>query len=428
MTDLVTELMQFMDTFPVVDAHEHLPAEESRLKQDVDFSTLFSHYCIGDLISAGISAEHQNRFYSPKTDPAEKWQIFQPYYDRIHDGSYARSARIAMKKFYGFDDLRSEADALAVTERVREANAAGLYQRVLKDACNLRVSLVFGGHEVDERHFRAVEYLSGPCDVRTMNDVESMAQFMGYDGIPPTLDRYVDILGEFLATRKEDGLAGVKFAYAYQRDLEFPGVTTHDAERVYDRIFEESQGWRDVVLGFGEARPLQNYLVHRVVEFCGELDLPVVFHTGIQAGNENRPDNCRPERLWSLINRYRGTTFVLLHGGIPWVNEAALLSKYFANVYLDMTWMHIISPEISRRALSAWVDLLPKNKINGFGGDYSVVEKVYGHLVMAKENIAHTLASFVENGAMTTDEAMQWAKAILHDNPARIYHLDKLGI
>ena len=297
------KVLDYIDSMTIVDTHEHLSDEADRLKQEVDFSTMFSHYCTSDFISAGMSKDDHARLNNPKTPLDEKWAIFAPYWEHIRDGSYARAARIAMEKFYGYDDLTSMADAEAVTERIRANNTAGLYDRVLKDACKLRTSFNFGGGISKDSHLMSVQFVSGLACPRSAGDLAACAREMACD-LPTTLPRYVDALGAFLARRKEEGLAGVKFHLAYERDLEFSAATSHEAEQVFDRVYEESQGWRPVVLGYEETRPLQNYLVHRIAELSGDVGLPVVFHTGMQAGFENRPDNCRPERLWNLIYRY----------------------------------------------------------------------------------------------------------------------------
>jgi len=413
------ELISYMDTIEIIDTHEHLPNESDRIKGHVDFATLFSHYCQSDLFSSGMDL---SKLYSPSVPVDEKWAIFEPHYERIKNGSYARAARLAMEKFYGLGDLKNLEDARTVTERIQAANKPGLYKRVLKDTCHILTSLNFGGMDVDRDFFTPVEFMAHYTDVSSQNTLESFASELG--GMPKTLSDYVNRIGDMLQRRKEQGLKGIKFGYAYNRDLNFESVTTADAERVFNRLFEESQGWRPQVLGYEECRPLQNYLVHRFVEFAGQLDMPVVFHTGIHAGFRNKPDNARPGRLWNLINRYTNTRFVILHSGIPWVDDAAMLAKYFSNAYLDMAWMHIISPEISITALNHWIDLVPRNKILGFGGDYGVVEKVYGHLTMAKENIAKVLAKRIQERVMTEDEARGWAKALLHDNPVEVYRLD----
>jgi hypothetical protein len=76
------------------------------------------------------------------------------------------------------------------------------------------------------------------------------------------------------------------------------------------------------------------------------------------------------------------------------------------------------------RALRDWVDLVPRNKVLGFGGDYQVVEKVYGHLVMARDNIAAALAAKVAQGAMSREDASAWVRALLWENPRAVYGLE----
>jgi hypothetical protein len=57
----------------------------------------------------------------------------------------------------------------------------------------------------------------------------------------------------------------------------------------------------------------------------------------------------------------------------------------------------------------------------GFGGDYAFIEGVYGHAVIAKENIARVLASKVEDGTYSLDEAKKYAGWLLWDNPMRLF-------
>jgi predicted TIM-barrel fold metal-dependent hydrolase len=239
-----------------------------------------------------------------------------------------------------------------------------------------------------------------------------------------TLGRYVDAVAQRVAAFKEQGAKGLKLALAYKRDLHFAPRTEAEAEGVYLRILEEGYGWRPHGVGFEEARPLQDYLVHRLCEIAADLELPVVIHGAMQANNYHNADDARPARLWNLVHRHRRTTFVLLHAGFPWFEDAAQLAKHYPNLYLDMTWTYLMSPAISQRGLEMFVDLVPRNKVLGFGGDYAVVENVYGHLVMARETIARALASHVEQHGMPMERARGWARALLHDNPADLYRID----
>ena len=414
-------LIEEMSEMDIIDTHEHLPSESERLRQQVDFATLFSHYCKADLVSAGMSEQDYLRFTSPGLSPAEKWELFSPYYPRIASGSYCRAAHLAMERFYGVSHLAGPDDAEALSQQVQAANQPGLYRRVLKEACRIVTSMNFGDMNVDREFFTPVLFATHYTEISIVAELEAVA---GETGAPITsLSRYVEGLSAHLARQQKEGLRGIKFHYAYMRPLRFEPVDTGTAERLFGRISDESRGWRPHVLGYEEARPLQDYLVHRLVEIAGDLDLVVVFHTGLQADNYNDPEHTRPTPLWNLFRRYPQTRFNLLHGGIPFVDEAGLLAKYFPNVTLDMAWMHVISPELSLRALRAWIDLVPRSKILGFGGDYCVVEKVYGHLVLARENIATVLAERVATGAMTRPQASAWARALLCDNPREVYRL-----
>jgi predicted TIM-barrel fold metal-dependent hydrolase len=414
-------LVEEMSGMDIIDTHEHLPGEAERLQQRVDFATLFSHYCRADLVSAGMSEQAYLRFTSPGLSPAEKWELFSSYYRRITAGSYCRAAHLAMERFYGIPRLSTLADAEALSQKVREANQPGLYRRVLKEACRITTSVNFGSMSDDREFFAPVLFATHLTEIATLPELEAVGRETG--AATTSLSRYVDGLAAYLARQQQEGLHGIKFHYAYMRPLRFEPVDTAAAERVFNRISDESRGWRPHVLGYEEARPLQDHLVHRLVEIAGDLDLVVVFHTGLQADNFNDLENTRPAPLWNLFRRYPRTRFNLLHGGIPFVDEAGLLAKYFPNVVLDMAWMHVISPELSRRALRAWLELVPRNKVLGFGGDYCVVEKVYGHLVLARENIASVLAERVAEGAMSRAQASAWVRGLLWDNPREVYRL-----
>lgn len=88
-----------------------------------------------------------------------------------------------------------------------------------------------------------------------------------------------------------------------------------------------------------------------------------------------------------------------------------------------MAWMHIISPAQARAALSEWLDMVPNTKIFGFGGDYSIVEKVYGHLTMARQDIACVLAEKVRENAWSRAEASLVARRLMRDNAAEFYRI-----
>lgn len=414
-------LMEEMEKMEIIDSHEHLPPEKERLAQNPDFSLFFSNYCMSDLQAAGMSATDVGVFLG-KGSPDEKWRLLSPFYSLIQDGSYCRAAHLAMNKFYGIARLKDAADAQALTDAIRRENKPGLYRRILKDTCHIRKAMNFVGLDDDPEFFASVPHCTYYAEAAKQT-IQSLEDQQGVTC--GTLTAYVDAVREDLRRALKRGLKGIKFHFAYFRNLDFAPQSQAEAERVFLRVLEEGYGWRQNSQGYEEMRPLQNYMVHRLIEMAIDLDIPVVFHTGLQAQVRHNPDDARPLRLWNLPHRYRTARFILLHSGMPWMEEAALLAKQYPNVWLDMAWAHLISPVLSRQAISAWIDLLPMNKIFGFGGDFHVVEKVYGHLVLARENLAAVLADKESRGDITPARSRAWMQALLFDNPNTVY---KLGL
>ncbi|MHB9110385.1 MAG: amidohydrolase family protein [Armatimonadota bacterium] len=415
------QLMDLLSGLEIIDTHEHLPSEAERIGQPRDFSHLFSHYCISDLGAAGMTAKEMGRFFDAKTPLDEKWQLFQPYYHLIQDGSYCRAAHLAMEQFYGISCLESLADCEQLTAKMAAANVAGLYRKVLKDICRIRVSMNFGSSGDEPEFFATVPFVHEYVEV-TKGVIRGLEDEIGTSCA--TLTAFVEAVREKLRRSKQHGIRGIKFALAYNRNLHFAPRTLAEAEPLFNRVMEEGYGWRPHTLGWEEMRPLTDFMVHRLCEMAGELELPVIFHTGMQAHHEHNPDDTRPLRLWNLPHRYRKTDFILLHAGFPWMSDAGMLAKQYPNVYLDMAWTHLMSPEISTRALLEWIDLVPMHKIFGFGGDYCVVEKVYGHLVLARRDIARAFAVKMARDGMPLSRAQAWLQAMLFDNPNRVYRLE----
>ena len=150
-------------------------------------------------------------------------------------------------------------------------------------------------------------------------------------------------------------------------------------------------------------------------------NLPIQIHTGSFEGNENILSNSNPELLTNLFMEYKEARFDIFHGGWPYTGELGAIAKIFPNVYIDMCWMHILSPTRSQTALSHWLDEVPANKILGFGGDYLFVEGVYGHSVIARKNVAKVLASKVNDGVYTLDQAKKYAQWLLRDNALQLF-------
>jgi hypothetical protein len=105
--------------------------------------------------------------------------------------------------------------------------------------------------------------------------------------------------------------------------------------------------------------------------------------------------------------------------------EMGNLAKNFRNVFIDMCWGHIISPEAARRAIVEWLDAVPANKISAFGGDYGFIDGVYGHQLIARQNVASALSQKVADGTISISRAEEIATWMFIENPKRIFNLER---
>ena len=410
LSPLEQRLVAALEQMDVIDAHEHLEPEQSRLDARVDVFTLFAHYTYGDLMAARMSDQDYRATQNPDLPLDLRWRLFAPYWERIRWTSYSRAALLAAKRFYGADDI-NERTYVAISEQMAEGNTPGLYQRVLADACRIRTALAQCGRtDLGSPLLTPVMPLLA-CDMWDIDSWSSISRPQFAPGaVVRTLDDLLDANRAYISRVKSEGAVGLKMMSSpYQPPSR---QAAHDA-------FEQLR--TGAVSPLPALNPLRDYLVDEAIRFAGQQNLVVAVHTGYW-GDFRTLD---PLHMIPLLQRHPAVRFDIYHVGYPWMRECLMLGKGFPNVWLNFCWTHIISQRFAVDALDEAVDLLPTNKILGFGGDYRLpVEKTFGHLVMARENIARVLAARIDRGRMSEDQALGLARMWLWDNPRELYQLD----
>lgn len=418
-------LKEVADGIRIIDTHEHLQQERERTSVRADLFQIFlSHYASSDLVSSGMLLEDLNKVRDPNLPLEERWKILEPFWTRIQNTGYARAINIAAKDLYGIDGI-NKTTYKTLASRVEEANKLGLYDTVLKKKSGIDLSIWDGlsypydAGYIDKRFFVPVSRFEEFITARERTNFESLGKQCGRP-----IHSFSDLVEslEILFAKISNILVGVKIGLAYVRNLRFDKVSQAEAERIFVNILK-SKALRDSSAGvvpegvpMKDAKPLQNFMVHKIIQLATSKNLPIQIHTGFQEGNDNIITNSKPTQLINLFREYPEARFDIFHGSYPYIGELTTLAKNFRNVYIDMCWLHVISPSKAREALSDWLDAVPSNKIFGFGGDYLFVEGVYGHSVIARENIARVLTEKVEDGAYTMKQAVQLAKRLLREN------------
>jgi uncharacterized protein len=415
---LSAELYEELCRIPTVDAHEHLPTEESHIRQPADFFSLFEHYCRGDLVSAGAQ-EADLAFWADRSKPvADRWRSFRPFFQAIRTGGYARAALLVVRDILSIPDLTDD-----TYEQVGAALVAlrkpGLYDEVLRSRCNLVACIqCWRLGEPGPDYFYHLAPSPDLVDLASRGALDRLAARCNTQvhSLEDALRCMTTVVAEWRANPR---VVGIKSAHAYGRSIAFQKVERSTAERLFNDI-RRVEGH---TLSASQAIPLQDFLMFELVARAEAVGLPMVFHTGLQAGNFGRIVDANPLHLQPILEEFPRARIDLFHAGMPFTREIGVLAKYFPGVHLNMAWTHIINPAMARVALEEWLDMVPCTKIFGFGGDYAIVEKVYGHLVLARRNIARVLAAKVVEGAWSRAEASTVARRLMRDNAAEFYRL-----
>ena len=125
--------------------------------------------------------------------------------------------------------------------------------------------------------------------------------------------------------------------------------------------------------------------------------------------------------------RYLSTTFVLIHGGYPFDQQAMLIAM-MKNVWLDSsaTGSFLMYPNQFKDVLKRWFEIMP-DKVT-FGSDAFPIDEHIGAEELywfgvhnARTAAAAALAEMVAAREITESHAMTIARGYLHDNAAALY-------
>jgi hypothetical protein len=273
----------------------------------------------------------------------------------------------------------------------RLATDPAAYASSLLRATNTELLLVDEGFPTTDvgTSWQELGELAG-CRALPVMRIEQVAERVGIAAL--------DALREVVAGARASGYVALKTIAAYRGGLDLDALP---APARCDRV--EGTPLRDVVLATLEAN-----------EATGD-PLPVQVHTGFGDADLLLPA-ARPGLLRPLIERFRATTFVLLHC-YPFVREAGWLAHVYGNVFFDLS---LTIPHVARPAVALYeaLELAPVSKLL-YASDASRTPELY--LLAARwwrESLAEVLPALLPE-----DDALAAARLILRDNARALYCL-----
>ena len=230
------------------------------------------------------------------------------------------------------------------------------------------------------------------------------------DAWPRFFQRYQEALDDAI----QDGAIAFKSVIAYRTGLDIHPVTEANARHNFEAARNGPESAQ---------KPLRDFLFCHMLDVARERGLFVHIHAA--AGD---PDivyhRANPALLYPLLHseRFRTNKVVLIHGGWPWVGEAAAMVAILPNVYLDVSEGTIFGmPNMRQRILEA-LEACPYTKIL-YGGDGSLPEAVWIVAKRFKVVLGRVLDELVADGFCSESEAPEAARCILGQNAAGLYPL-----
>ncbi len=413
-------ITEYIDTLRIVDTHEHFTSP-GLLKKSyfLDFMLLLYNYNYNDLLSAGLPDSLFSPLFNQPLSPRQKWRLIEPYWKLSFNTAANRVSLIAARELYGIYDI-NEMTVDELSAKIKKNYSNDWFNKVLREYCRIDYVIQDGNDpDINEDYIKHVKRFSSWLTVRTKFSIDSLA-IKQTDPIY-TLDDFVRSMRNEFVNALKDGMVAVKINTAYNRSLSFERVQTETARKIFRTLVNGNEKFS---MTYQAARPLQDYMFFALMDLARLHKIPVVFHTGLQAGKGNYITNSNPVLLSNVFLAYPDVKFALFHGSYPYGGELSTLAKNFRNVYIDMNWTYAISPSYAERYLYEWLEAVPAGKIMAFGGDYTCVENVYGELVIARKVISNVLVNKVKDGYLTEPEAKNVARLILRDNAIRFYNLE----
>lgn len=410
------ELLEAMQEIRTIDCHSHTTLKRDYYKAGQrNLFNLMSYY---EREIASATGKGSGELYADTQSDAERWKRLKAVVERTHNVSYWRHNVVMYREIFGMkDDDVTDSNWEELNESIKSKTIdPDWYHHVTNDVCNLATQVlnVPWFQDWEPEYFTAILRMEPALELHNKNTLAGLEKHLdrSFDSLQSVKKGLADLVEEY----QKRGSKGIKLAHAYGRTLASDNVPEDIAANVFAKALGGGSLSRD------EVKQLQDHIIFFLAGLAGDMDLVFQIHTGVQ-GNWGVVPNSNPLHLIPLIHANKSTRFDLFHAGYPYSREIGMLGKHASNVWLNMCWMYVITMEGSRQSLSEWIDLVPGDRILGFGSDVGWPEFIYGHLVMARSCIADVLAQKVERDFLSKAVALDLVKKMLRDNAIKLYKL-----
>jgi predicted TIM-barrel fold metal-dependent hydrolase len=132
----------------------------------------------------------------------------------------------------------------------------------------------------------------------------------------------------------------------------------------------------------------------------------------------------RPQDVYDLLHDHMDQPIVLIHGGYPWMAEAAYIASIMPFVYVDLSELLPWASLGVDRELETVLGVVPAGKVLYGSDEASEPEVLWVSARLAKRALERVLGAAVERDHLTLEEAERIGRGVLGANSARLHGLE----
>jgi len=212
-------------------------------------------------------------------------------------------------------------------------------------------------------------------------------------------------------------LVGFKSIIAYRTGLDVGDPDAAAAAAAYDHW--RAAGWPK---DRGPGKVVRDYLLKATLRACRRHDRVMHLHCG---GGD--PDivlaHVRPVDVYQLLHDHMAQPIVLIHGGYPWLAEAAYIASILPFVYVDLSEFLPWAALGVDRELEMLLGTVPTAKLLYGSDEASEPEVFWVSARLAREALERVLTDAVERDFLTPEQAVRIGRGVLAENTRRLHGL-----
>ncbi|MGH2318623.1 amidohydrolase family protein [Planococcus sp. SE5232] len=312
-----------------------------------------------------------------------------------------------MAQYYSCEESLEE----IVKARNKKAADYGEYTKELFQDVQLKGLIMDFGYPQPPLDRSEFEELSG-ARVWEISRIEPIMVELGKQGLnfDEFVSRYKKQLEEDLS---KEGIVGLKTIIAYRSGLEVLEMDEDAAVQAYAEFTRNDRL---------PAKAFRDYCFHLAMEACTASGKFMHIHTGIGDGDVVMT-KASPSFLLDTLRKekYQDTKVHLVHGGYPWMEEAAFIVSILPNVYMDISLQNPFAGHGVERIISQVLELAPFNKVM-YGSDaFTIPEMNWMGVKIFIDCFERVLNDWVEKDYMNAEKARYIGEMILYRNFEEIY-------